>query len=511
MKKSKKIISLIIFFISILLLLILYYVKKYVNWTSFDQLLFSIHNAEGTSSDVIIRGIKYVSLYFAIILVVLAIPVFLIKKFVVFSKNRYKLNISIKRFNINIPLYPLNELLLSILFLILALSFIFVEIGVPSYIKSKKSKTDLYDKYYVNPRDTKITFKNEKRNLIFIFVESLEASGLSIEAGGSKEVSITPNLERLAKEYTNFSLTDKVGGFLVPSGAGWTTGAMVAQTSGIPLKTGDLNGNDYKSKHFLSGAYSIGDVLDNNGYKNYMLMGSEAAFGGRKSYFVEHGNYKIEDYEWAKKEKLIPKDYKEWWGFEDLKLFEFAKSELTRISDNNELFNYTILTADTHFTDGYRDSTCKEVFDDDYSNAFYCNDEKINDFVNWIKAQKFYKNTTIVIVGDHPTMQAGFYDNQNYNRTTYNVIINGPETDSSKTKNRVFTSFDIYPTTLASIGATIPGDRLGLGTNLYSDRQTLIEELGHDYFVSELYKDSDYYNQNILKSDYLNMYKEERR
>ena len=41
----------------------------------------------------------------------------------------------------------------------------------------------------------------------------------------------------------------------------------------------------------------------------------------------------------------------------------------------------------------------------------------------------------------------------------------------------------MYPTILASMGATIEGDRLGLGTNLFSSQETLIEQLGY----SELY------------------------
>ena len=39
---------------------------------------------------------------------------------------------------------------------------------------------------------------------------------------------------------------------------------------------------------------------------------------------------------------------------------------------------------------------------------------------------------------------------------------------------------DMFPTTIASLGATIEGDRLGLGTNLFSGEQTLAEKLTFD-------------------------------
>ena len=38
---------------------------------------------------------------------------------------------------------------------------------------------------------------------------------------------------------------------------------------------------------------------------------------------------------------------------------------------------------------------------------------------------------------------------------------------------------DMFPTTLASLGAVIDGDRV-IGTNLFSDKPTLAEELGFD-------------------------------
>ena len=37
---------------------------------------------------------------------------------------------------------------------------------------------------------------------------------------------------------------------------------------------------------------------------------------------------------------------------------------------------------------------------------------------------------------------------------------------------------DLFQTTLAAMGTKIDGDRLGLGTNLYSDKETLAERYG---------------------------------
>ena len=56
---------------------------------------------------------------------------------------------------------------------------------------------------------------------------------------------------------------------------------------------------------------------------------------------------------------------------------------------------------------------------------------------------------------------------------------------------------DLFPTTLASLGVKIEGNRLGLGTNLFSDTPTLMEKLGIEQFNLEVSKRSSYYDDKI--------------
>lgn len=58
---------------------------------------------------------------------------------------------------------------------------------------------------------------------------------------------------------------------------------------------------------------------------------------------------------------------------------------------------------------------------------------------------------------------------------------------------------DLFPTTLAALNARIDGERLGLGTNLFSNKETLIEELGYSNVESQLNQRSDYYEKDILQ------------
>lgn len=507
---KKRVVSKIAFYFFFTGLLVFWllsnYIKKEFSDISFDQLLYSLKHTEGTSENAINDGIIYVVIGLIICYIIYFLLYFVYKK----CRYNYRINIQYKDKKKTISILPFGKLVK--VFLIVPCSYIIIwtslnNYKIVEYLNSLNTYSTLIEEKYVNPKDTKISFPKHKKNLIYIYVESLETSNTSIENGGAFEKSMIPNLEQLALENTNFSNTNKLGGALQLDGTGWTAGAIVGYSTGLPLKV-PVNGNEYKIKNsFLPGSYSIGEILKDNGYQNYFMLGSDAKFGGRKTFFKEHGDYTFYDYKWAKKEKLIDKDYNVWWGYEDKKLFKFAKNKLKEISQNKEPFNFTMLTADTHFIDGYLDKSCGEVFDNHYANSFYCSDSMIGSFIDWIKEQDFYKDTVIVIVGDHLTMQHSFYDSidPNYTRITYNVIINS-DTKAKKEKNRQFTSLDYYPTTLAALGCTIEGNRLGLGTNLYSSKQTLAEELGFELLDEELKKNSKFYNHYILgDKDYYTM------
>ena len=230
---------------------------------------------------------------------------------------------------------------------------------------------------------------------------------------------------------------------------------------------------------FFEGVMTLGDILAEEGYDQRLLLDSEAKFGGRGTYFKQHGNYLMKDYNWAIDEGKIPKDYYVWWGYEDEKLFEYAKEQLTEMAAEDEPFNLTMLTVDTHFPDGYVCDICEDKYDNQYANVFACSSRQTVQFIKWIQAQDFYEDTTIVISGDHPTMDPDFTDNvdKKYTRKTYTCILNSAA-GSGTGKAREFSTLDMFPTTLAAMGVEIEGDKLGMGVNLYSDTKTLIEEYG---------------------------------
>ncbi len=381
-------------------------------------------------------------------------------------------------------------------------SLIYVDIsyGLTDYLRLRNSSTTVYEEYYVDPLLADVTISDAKRNLIYIFVESMENTYADIQTGGAQKENYIPNLTQLANANISFSNTDRLGGFLPSTGTGWTMAGLLACTSGVPFSF-PLQGNKMESERlFGSGLHTLGDFLKREGYANYFLCGSNASFGGRDKYFEQHGNYEIFDYNTALQEGDIPPDYYVWWGYEDSKLYDIAKKKLSEISENPEPFNFTLLTVDMHATSGYICNQCEDQYSEQLANVVACADRQVYHFIEWLKTQDFYENTTIVITGDHLRMDKDLIPDtdNNYERTVYNCFINStvhPQKDVMN--NRTFIAEDIFPTVLSSMGYKINGGRLGLGTDLFSGRQTIAEQVGIDELNVLLSAGSDYYIQHF--------------
>lgn len=381
---------------------------------SMDEIIFHLKvPMQGTNTDIIATFMK--QCLWKVILPSAIIALALIYPMVKDIKIIHEIHTSERRKTI------LVSITISILILIISIDKILKTTDIKEYIKNQTHDSNFIAKEYVRPEKTKIEFQEEKRNLIYIFLESMETTYYSVQDGGLSQYDLMPEISKLAKENINFSDTNKLGG-----------------------------------------AYSIGQVLQKNGYHNFLLLGSDATFGGRRNLFEQHGNYEIWDFELAKSENKATEQI--WWGFTDDQLFEYAKEKILYLSEQEQPFNFTMLTADTHFPDGYKCKDCPDKWDEQYI-----------------------------------TMQSNFFEleeGQDYQKKVVNLIINPAVEPESN--NREYSTMDLYPTTLAALGANIDGNKLGLGTNLFSNEETLIEKYGLKYVNDELMKISRYYNNNIL-------------
>ena len=515
--KIKKLILIVFVLLSSFIIVGSFYYKSTYPKQDFDLIIFTIRTSVGsTSPDVIKEIVKSCIGQFIALLI--------FYYFTLVKNTKKKLVANIKKKNNSektIQLFPIkltsnHKFIYSLIMVVVTLSIFTKSFGLDEYIKYQLQESTIFETYYVDPKKAKLDFPNQKRNLIIIVGESFENTVLSKESGGAWDYSLMPELEDLAKNNINFSNSStKIGGAQQIYGTDYSAAGNVAITSGIPQKVGDFtqDANQYVnfydgSSKFLSGAHSLGEVLQDHGYTNEIIMGSDGYFGNRKQYYQCNGNYKVFDVNYAIENGKMTSAEKVWWGFDDDRLYEWSKEEITNLSQQDSPFNFIILTADTHFVDGYLSPKADEPYSSKYENVHAYASKSANSFVEWVKQQDFYENTTIVILGDHLGMQKEFYDakidGSDYTRTIYNVFINSA-IPGKNTQNRTFTSMDIYPTMLASIGVKIEGERLGLGTNLFSGKATLAEELGLEYFEEEIHKKSLYYNHYIVGEEYYMM------
>ncbi len=453
------------------------------SWASMsaDELIFHLGSSlKGANLDVVRRLILYYYLPGIVFLAIVFILFFSSKK-VIFKKGVCYIS-----------------LITSLLCLFLSIKELEDSTGLISRIIPVVSGDGKGDDFigdnYSDASEVIFTFPENKRNLIYIYLESMEITFSDIEKGGAFPVDIIPNLSFVASEYEDFRGDSLLlnGAYSLPS-TDWTMAGMFAQSSGMPLKVAVKN--DYEKLGFFPNLVTLGDILQDAGYTQTLLIGSEAEFGGRASFYSTHGDFNLHDYKYALQNGWIPEGYNVWWGFEDSKLFEFAKDELAEISSCNRPFHYVILTADTHFEDGYVCELCgTEHGDDQYANVFSCSDRQVYHFLEWLMEQDFWDNTTVVLCGDHTTMDSDFCDDvpPDYGRRTYTVIINGIAEPIDGSHTRVYSTLDLFPTTLAAIGVEMSNDRLGLGVNLYSDTPTIIEEYGLDYCRERLEERSEF-------------------
>ena len=398
-------------------------------------------------------------------------------------------------------LWPIYDLYHSIRFrkIIFAIAFIIILIAgsapfwkaiSPSarrqyvdYIFNKPAElyhSEFYKNQFVHYSPEMVTAEDTTRNLIFIYVESLENSF----------IKHTPEIRTL---YDNgLVFTDQhfgYGGGKNIIGAATTISSMVSKTTGLPLLCGSSFMNNFGESGltFFEKVPGLYDILHDHGYRNIYVQGTPEKFGATGPFFASHG---VDDiYDKDDVEKMLTEKGEKYRrkgpGLADADVFDYAKKILDTLSYDK--FSLTLTTIDTHYPRGFLDKRCKEKPEspsdrDYYAAVLRCTSKRVGQFVDWVKQQPFGNNTEIVIAGDHLFMAHSPVSNmRSRERRFLNIYIN-PKFTSEQTK-RLYTSFDSAPTVLETMGFHIDGHRLGFGSSLLSDKQTLIETYGERKLV----------------------------
>ncbi len=354
--------------------------------------------------------------------------------------------------------------------------------------------SEIYQKEYVSPDTAHIQFK-EKKNLILIFLESMEYNFQDSAHGGNLSENLIP-------EITNYIQTEQsfVPGGSPAWGMGWTMADAVAKTCGIPLALpSSITGSFTTPTYFLPGVTCLSDILTNEGYNFMVSKGANLKFSSMDVFLKSHLSTQAFGLLEYLKDPRVNDITTSKWGVRDSLHYELVKEHIERLSAQEKPWAMWLFTVDTHTPYGYLDPTCASdtTISEKEQLPFVikCTSRQLDNFIKWAKKQSWFSNTTIAVMGDHAIMAdpeiVGFKDPVAMHYWL-DFFINSAK--KAEHYQRDFTSLDFFPTILESIGAEIPNGALGLGRSLFSSNPTLLEKYGTDSLNNALKKRSIEYN-----------------
>ena len=121
--------------------------------------------------------------------------------------------------------------LVALVGIIVMLGYTWTELGVGDYLKDQNTESKFIEDEYVDPTDVEVVFPEQKRNLIYIFLESMETTYSDVDDGGAFDENVIPELTEIAQTNEDFSGADPKlnGGYSLARGG-------AAQVYGIARK-----------------------------------------------------------------------------------------------------------------------------------------------------------------------------------------------------------------------------------------------------------------------------------
>lgn len=388
-----------------------------------------------------------------------------------------------------------NNLYLCLIML-LSCGYSAYKLELAQFLINRNTYSEIYEKEYINPQNITFDFPDKKQNLIILHLESMEKNYADASLVGQ---NLLPNLSELAKQNISFD------NFYQLHHQDYTLAGMLASYCAVPYKGFRQEG--YTAfNNFLPDLVCLPQILQQNGYDTYFMKGATLDFSRTGIFFSSHG---VEDLvgedELYQKFGLNAQNSKgSSWGVKDSLLYAIAKQRLTEIAKQNKPFLFSLLSLDNHGPNLYIDEQCLSKFGPE-RDVILCADKMAYDFIDWITKQDFYKNTTVIIAGDHIKTGSNDLYPEYKNRQIYNVILN-PAVKNIQPQQHQWTLLDLPPTALQAIGVKFDKGQFGLGRSLFEPYPTLIEQMGRE-LDNNLQKASKVYESfNVIKTTFTPLY-----
>lgn len=369
------------------------------------------------------------------------------------------------------PRRPIRALQRSLPALLLAGSvpYLGTQVSFWTYLEQQRYGDYFRDHYVPAGR---IDAPTHKRNLVLIYVESLEDSYARPDLFGRNLLAPLQQATAGAASFARFEQTE---------GTGWTMGGIVSSQCGVPLRPRTMQlrgGNGFwvddegrnvdgnrlheNAAGFLPGVTCLGDILAQAGYRNIFLGGANAEFAGKGLFLLTHGYHQVLDQQdWDHRGETAMNN----WGLSDERLLAQARRQYDDLQRSGQPFNLTLLTLDTHPPHGYASPGCVERGVRDFPGIVECSAGLVADLVRHVRANDPAGNTDIVILGDHLSMANEVYGllRRVPQRTIFNRF-DSPRPLPAKNREHIH-HFDVLPTVLDMLGFRFAERRLGLGAS----------------------------------------------
>lgn len=488
---------LLLFFALCSLLLIQWFSKNFHNVT-FEQVVFFLNvPLEGAESEftrtfyvkVLFRAFLYSCLFFAIRWACNRL-----------AKKENRMGTVLAK---GMPFYNLAVCLVSIAILIFSGFRVNRMFQVSENLNQQYNRevSRFYEDFYIDPKKAVLKRPSDRNqwNLIVVYLESMEKTFSDEKL---MPYDLIPQLSRIAEQNQSFSH------FMQGYGQFPTQSALVSSMIGVPttylMRIGSPLRVGGSLPDFAPNAFSVGQLLEREGYSNLYVQGTNGRFSGIDVFLKSHGFkafYDIrsltERFEAEHQAECIKANLKR--RFYDRFTYDFFKEKILELPDDKPFFA-VMATIDTHF--GSSNPPAKNHFPTTLQSTIYEASRMAGEFLEWVKAQPFGKKTVVVFMGDHLMMRAGgvrgdethtlFGNVPTESRFIFNAFVNARK--KAPDLSRHFTQVDMFPTLVEALGYEIEGHRLGLGTSLFSARPTLMEELGEAKLSKELKKKNRLYD-----------------
>jgi phosphoglycerol transferase MdoB-like AlkP superfamily enzyme len=297
---------------------------------------------------------------------------------------------------------------------------------------------------YKNPLIPEQKINTKSKNIIWIFVESLEKD--------YQDEAILNHLQKSTAFMSDLDVSPLINKF--------TIGGVLSAKCGAPLFLKSFFHQNSMSKSAFSNATCFDDVLRLKGYDSYFLVGHEAEFSGLEDYYLRHANVHVLDKKYFVKANI--KKNSTFDTYPDEVLFMKAL-QILKSQELKKPYVFNLLTLDNHAPNGYPSDYCKKNYGEYIADIIKCNSDLLARFVDDLKTNGVLDDTVLVIMGDHPFM--GDFPELPDDRKIFAKIYS-PIT-SKKIVNSHPSPFDFFPAVLSAAGIETNSDQYGFGYSFY--------------------------------------------